>query len=135
MPFSCEPCWFLNNTVLLHGPFLFQPDETEFFPHREGGCELKEQLESGVKNFTAGTQVWIDKFLVVSHDKDRTVVEPNKEEYEKACRYLGVFVLVSNSVKDCEEALVTYRRWEESEGHFRPSKRKAACHIRMSGIH
>jgi hypothetical protein len=87
-------------------------------------CELKEQLESGVKDFTAGAQAWIDKFLVVSHDNGRTVVEPNKAEYEKACRYLGVFVLVSNSIKDCEEALVTYRRREEIEAHFRLGKQK-----------
>ncbi len=117
------------------GLFYSSPSKPNFFRIGRGDCELKEQLESGVKDFTAGTQAWIDKFLVVSHDKGRTVVEPNKEEYEKACRYLGVFILVSNSVKDCEEALVTYRRWEESEGHFRPGKRKAACHIRMSGIH
>ena len=36
MPFSCEPFGFVLNTGLLHGPFLFQPVETELFPHREG---------------------------------------------------------------------------------------------------
>ena len=36
MPFSCEPFGFVSNTGLLHGPFLFQPVETELFPHREG---------------------------------------------------------------------------------------------------
>ena len=33
---SCGPPVILINTGLLHGPFLFQPVETEFFPHREG---------------------------------------------------------------------------------------------------
>ena len=33
---SCGPPVILINTGLLHGPFLFQPDETELFSHREG---------------------------------------------------------------------------------------------------
>ena len=41
MPFSCEPfsCW--SNTGLQHGPFLFQPIETEFVPDREGSLPIR----------------------------------------------------------------------------------------------
>ena len=60
MPFSCEPFGFVDNTGLLHGPFLFQPVETELFPHREGRTP---PYAAPLKNPGNTTLTWFLKLL------------------------------------------------------------------------
>ena len=85
---------------------------------------LKRQVEDGVEDFTPAARGMIRRFLAVTEDKGVKRARVNDAEYRKAIKYCGVFVLVSDSMADCAEALRIYRRREEIEACFRLGKQR-----------
>ena len=65
-----------------------------------------------------------DKYLVLSRvgRGGRLKVEFNEQAFEKAKKYFGYFVLVSNEALEAEEALHLYREREKIEAMFNVQK-------------
>lgn len=85
--------------------------------------ELKQLIEKGETLSEAG-QNKADQYLVLSRGGrgGRLKVEFNEQAFEKAKKYFGYFVLVSNEALEAEEALHLYREREKIEEMFNVQK-------------
>ena len=63
-----------------------------------------------------------DKFLRVTKKRGITQVSFNEEAYKEALKFKGIFVLISNSIKDPNTALKYYRQREWIEEYFKKLK-------------
>ena len=87
---------------------------------RKALMELKEQVEEGETEFTDAAQKKIEKYLIriCAGRGGRLKVSFNEATCAEAKRNFGIFVLVSNKVKDTFEALRDYRLREKIEELF-----------------
>lgn len=100
---------------------LWEKHEAVF---REKLMELKNQLESGVTEFTEVAQKRIERYFIrskVGRGGDMHI-SFNEEACTKAREYFGYFVLVSNTPLDVFEALENYRLRERIEELFQDEK-------------
>lgn len=85
---------------------------------RESLFSLKKDLEDGVEEFRPAAQKQIDSYLTVKRTAKGVKVDFKMDGIEKAKRYWGYFVLVSNEIKDPFDALKAYRSREKIEELF-----------------
>ena len=100
---------------------LWEKHEASF---RKNMMELKNQVESGVTEFTEAAQKKIARYLICSKTGrgGQLRVSFNEEECKKAREYFGYFVLVRNAPLDVFDALRNYRLREKIEELFQVEK-------------
>ena len=94
--------------------------------------EVKGLVEAGEPLDAEGERVR-DAYLDVKVRGKRVTAEVRKEAASAACRYNGVFALVSDTFKDAGEALDTYRHREWIEDFFERQKQDAGGHTARTG--
>jgi transposase len=74
-----------------------------------------------------------DKYLDVKKRGKKVTTAIREDEVNEACKYHGVFALVSDNIKDASEALETYREREWVEDYFERMKNDAGDHTARTG--
>ena len=101
--------------------------ETRHYKHSEKFkntiFELKECIEAGVE-LTKTQEELRDKYFEVKSTRSGVVANIRNDEYNKAQKRKGIFVVISNHKKDTKEALEYYRRREKIEDSYKIEKDK-----------
>lgn len=84
--------------------------------------ELKEQILSGITEFSDAAQRFIDKYLIIKRRGNKINVALNATNMDERAKYYGLFVLISNHEKDCFDVLSKYRKRERIEEFFKLDK-------------
>ena len=85
--------------------------------------ELKECIEAGIE-LTKMQEELRDKYFEVKSTRSGVVANIRNDEYNKAKKRKGIFVVISNHKKDTKEALEYYRRREKIEDSYKIEKDK-----------
>ena len=78
---------------------------------------LKECIESDI-DLTSTQEEMRDKYFIIKRTKNGIFATINNKEYNKTRERKGVFVIISNHIKDTKEALIYYRRREKIEDSY-----------------
>ena len=79
--------------------------------------DVKEKIEKGVP-LDRHAETVRDRYLTVKRRGKKAAVTVREDKTTEACRYFGMFALVSDYFEDADEALVVYRKREWVEDYF-----------------
>ena len=94
-------------------------DEIEAFTRNL--LELKKRVEKN-QELSTSEEKQRDQFLAITKKGDVTRVSFKEKAYQEALKFKGIFVLISNSIKDPNTALTYYRQREWIEEFFKKLK-------------
>ena len=83
--------------------------------------DVKEKIEKGVP-LDRHAETVRDRYLNVRRRGERAAITVREDKTTEACRYFGMFALVSDCLEDADEALVVYRKREWVEDYFERSE-------------
>ena len=83
--------------------------------------DVKEKIEKGVP-LDRHAETVRDRYLNVRRRGERAAITVREDKTTEACRYFGMFALVSDFLEDADEALVVYRKREWVEDYFERSE-------------
>ena len=126
----------VNATVYLHFFFSAQRKVNEDAKLKEILMEAKQEIESGISldSLKKSVRDLVKQCCIIKYAKDgKPTVTFTDDGFDEACKYHGIFVIITKRKMNTFDALLWYRKREEIEDFFRRAKQDACMrHVEVS---